>query len=67
MRADLKAALQERWQAALRERARISPRSCVGLLDVLLVTQQSAKAEIGPRLGPDTDLVAIDLTCQPLG
>jgi len=36
MRADLIAALQERWHAALRERARIATRSSVHLLDELL-------------------------------
>ena len=37
MRANLKTALQERWEAALRERALLSPRSIVPALDVLLV------------------------------
>jgi integrase len=36
MRADLVAALEERWQASLRERMRIAPRSSVRLLDALL-------------------------------
>jgi integrase len=36
MRADLVAVLEERWQAALRERARIAPHSSVRLLDSLL-------------------------------
>jgi hypothetical protein len=36
MRADLKAALQDRWQTALEERARIAPHSSVALLDALL-------------------------------
>jgi hypothetical protein len=36
MRADLKAALQERWEASLRERFRISARSAVPVLDALL-------------------------------
>jgi hypothetical protein len=36
MRANLKAALQERWENALRERARFSPRSTVLALDTLL-------------------------------
>jgi integrase len=43
MRADLKAALQERWQAALRERAQISHSSSVRLLDALLAAYQSPK------------------------
>jgi hypothetical protein len=36
MRAELKAALQERWLASLRKRARLSPRSVVPVLDALL-------------------------------
>ncbi len=36
MRAELKAALQERWKSSLRERARLSPRSAVPTLDALL-------------------------------
>jgi integrase len=36
MRTDLKAALQERWQTALQQRARIAPRSSIPLLDALL-------------------------------
>jgi hypothetical protein len=36
MRADLKAALQERWQTALQERTRIAQHSSVCLLDALL-------------------------------
>jgi hypothetical protein len=51
MRADLKAALQERWQDALRERSRISPRSSVRLLDALLAAHQSPNAKIGLHLG----------------
>jgi len=37
MRANLRAALQERWEAALREWALLSPRSIVPALDALLV------------------------------
>ena len=33
MRADLKAALQERWEDSIRERARLSSRSMVPVLD----------------------------------
>jgi hypothetical protein len=36
MRATLKSALQARWEGALRERARLSPRSIVPTLDALL-------------------------------
>lgn len=51
MRSDLKAALQERWQDALRERSRISPGSSVRLLDALLAAHQSPRAEIGLHVG----------------
>jgi len=36
MRAELKAALQELWEASLHKRALISDRSAVGVLDGLL-------------------------------
>ena len=36
MRAELKAALQERWETSLRDRARSAPRSIVTALDALL-------------------------------
>jgi hypothetical protein len=36
MRADLRAALQERWESSLRDRARLSPRSALPILDALL-------------------------------
>jgi hypothetical protein len=39
MRADLVAVMQERWQAALVERARIAPGSTVYLLDELLAAR----------------------------
>ena len=52
MRADLKAALQERWEASLRERARISPRSTVPALDALLAAQRRTPAKIGSHLAP---------------
>jgi hypothetical protein len=38
MRADLKAALQERWERSLRDRARLSQRSTVAALDALLAS-----------------------------
>jgi hypothetical protein len=37
MRADLKTALQERWQTALQERARIAAYSSIRMLDALLL------------------------------
>jgi integrase len=36
MRADLTAALQQRWEDSLRDRARLSPRSIVPILNVRL-------------------------------
>jgi hypothetical protein len=39
MRADVKAALQDRWESSLRERMRLSPRSAVPVPDALLVGQ----------------------------
>ncbi len=52
MRADLKAVLQERWEASLRERARLSPRSIVPVLDALLAARRDVPAKIGSRLAP---------------
>ena len=40
MRADLKAALQERWESSVRERVRLSPRSIVPVLDKFLAAQR---------------------------
>ena len=55
MRDALTAALQECWETLLRDRARLSPRSHVPLVDVLLAGQRSAAAKIGshsaPRIG----------------
>ena len=48
MRADLKAALQQRWEASLRERARLSPRSTVPALDALLAAQTAARSRSAP-------------------
>jgi len=42
MGAELTAALQERWETALRERARLSPRSIVPVLDALLADGEAA-------------------------
>ena len=49
MRADLKAALQERWEASLRERAQISPRSAVPALDALLSKIRSCQVPVPGR------------------
>jgi integrase len=47
MRAELKAALQERWEQSLRERASLAPRSSVRLLDELLADLRPATTRIG--------------------
>ena len=52
MRDDLKAALQQRWEASLRERAQLSPRSIVPVLDALLTTQREQPTKIGSHLAP---------------
>jgi hypothetical protein len=53
MRADLKTALQERWEGSLRERVRLSPRSIVPVLDNLLAAYRQVPAKIrqDPLLG----------------
>ena len=51
MRADLKAALQEHWEASLRERGRLSQRSAVPVLDALLAARTSVPAKIGSLPG----------------
>jgi hypothetical protein len=52
MRADLKAALQERWDSSLRERAGFSPRSIVPALDTLLAAYRQGPAMIRSQLAP---------------
>jgi hypothetical protein len=47
MRAELKAALEERWAASLRERARLAPGSIVPVLDALLAEQGGSPDKIG--------------------
>jgi len=54
MRADLKAALQQRWESSLRERVRLSPRSTVPALDALLAAQTAAPVKIRSYLAPET-------------
>jgi hypothetical protein len=54
MRAELTAALQERWETALRERARLPQRSIVPVPDTLLAAQPNTTAKIGSRLAPKT-------------
>ena len=55
MRATLKAALQTRWEDALRARARLSPRSIVPALDALLGAHRAGTPMIrshpAPRIG----------------
>jgi hypothetical protein len=46
MRAELKAALQERWEASLRERARLSQHSIVPVLDGLLAGYRPVRTKI---------------------
>jgi hypothetical protein len=50
MRAELTAALQKRWETALRQRARLSPRSIIPVLDALLADREAARAQ--DRLPP---------------
>lgn len=52
MRDALTAMLQERWEASLREWARLSPRSIVPVLDALLTAQREAPAKIGSHSAP---------------
>jgi integrase len=44
MRANLKAALQARWERSLRERAQLFPRSMVSTLDALLAAYMPSPA-----------------------
>ena len=52
MRADLKVALQERWEGSLHERARLSPRSIAPVLDALLADCRPAPTTIRSHLAP---------------
>jgi hypothetical protein len=52
MRAALKAMLQERWEASLNERARLSARSIVPVLDAVLAAQRKPATKIGSHLAP---------------
>ena len=51
MREALTTMLQERWETSLRERARLTPRSIVPVLDVLLAAQRESPAKIGCPVG----------------
>ncbi len=50
MRAELKTALEERWAASLRERARLAPRSIVPVLDAL-PAEHGSPNKIGSQIG----------------
>jgi hypothetical protein len=52
MRAALKAALEARWEASLRERAQLCPRSIVPTLDALLAASRQAPVKIRSQLAP---------------
>jgi hypothetical protein len=49
MRAELKAALQARWEGSLHERARLCPRSIVPTLDKLLQGWRQVSVGVGRR------------------
>lgn len=52
MRTELKAALQERWAASLRERAKLAPHSIVPVLDTLLAEQSPFANKIRSHIAP---------------
>ena len=52
MRSALTAMLKERWEASLRERAQLSPRSIVPVLNALLAAQREQPTKIGSHLAP---------------
>lgn len=52
MREELKAALQTRWEGALRQRAALSPVSAVPLLNRLLADVQPGTGAVRSRLVP---------------
>jgi len=52
MREDLKKALQDRWQQSLRQRAALSPRSIVPVLDALLASDLEPTTKIGSHFAP---------------
>jgi hypothetical protein len=61
MREDLTVGLQDLWGASLHERARISTRSPVPVLDALLAGFRKPMAKIGSHSAPKSD------TCTPEG
>ena len=50
----LRTQLQELWETSLHNRARLSPRSAVGLVDRLLAPHGAARTPSGPTLAPLT-------------
>ncbi len=62
MRADLKAALQARWEDSLRDRARLCPRSTVPTLDALLAADRQAPVKIDWL--PKSDIGGVADGCQ---
>jgi NAD(P)-dependent dehydrogenase (short-subunit alcohol dehydrogenase family) len=55
-RPELKAALQERWAASVRERAQLAPRSIVPVLDAVLAEQRPIVNKIRSQIAPKTDI-----------
>jgi hypothetical protein len=53
MRADLKQALQARWEASLRDRAAISPHSPIPLLDGLLAPYRATREKMISQTPPN--------------
>ena len=54
MRAELKQALQARWEASLAERAAISPYSPVPLLDGLLAPHRATREKMISQIPPNS-------------
>jgi integrase len=54
MRAALTGMLQDRWEASLRDRARLAPRSIVPVLDALLAARREPPHKIGSHSAPKT-------------
>ena len=65
MQAELKAALQGRWEQSLRERARLSPRSVVPALGSLLAAHRRDSGRIRRAFLGDVDSATLDATVRP--
>jgi hypothetical protein len=48
----LRSQLQELWEASLRERARLSPRSAVAIVNALIAPDRAARPPSGPTMAP---------------